>query len=49
MTKEATARPVGTTDKHHKGSWSTPMLTRIDAGDAEVGTRNNVDSNFTAS
>jgi hypothetical protein len=49
MTKEPNARPVGMADKHHKGPWSTPTLTRIDAGDAEVFTNDGGDGTFTYS
>lgn len=44
--KTGSVGPAGSGRKHR---WNTPTLSRIEASTAEVGTRNQVDGNFTSS
>jgi hypothetical protein len=49
MHKDRQAVPTGTAESRGKRRWSAPTLSRIDAGAAEVGPRDQVDGTFTAS
>jgi len=48
MTKDSRTGRAGSTGKD-KQTWVTPALIRIEAGEAEVGTRNVSDGPFTSS
>jgi hypothetical protein len=49
MHEDRTTGLVGTAARPSKQHWHTPTLSRIEASEAEVATRNQVDGAFTAS
>ncbi len=49
MTEKSTLGLVGSVEDHGKRAWVAPVLTKLEAGQAEVGTRNLADGNFTSS